>query len=320
MPQAGIGGYGVAERSTPFISVVVPTYNRAAHLERQLHWLFGELSALTVSWEVCVHDNCSTDDTPAVTAKWQHTFGPGRLRVVRNRANIGGIPNLAAALADARGRWVWSVGDDDDIVDGTTAHVVDLLRSQPDLALLYLNFRGVDVAGVETNEHYFDPAVSGRIEDGRQAFMYHSGQDLGSVIFLTATVYRTELVQDAMRSWKGEIDNWALVAYWTGYVAARGPVYITPEIVIDCLVGVSHWSAEPGAYIKAVYADIPKVFLRLNHEGYPKEFCQRVGYEKLKRRVRWRSLKNHVQALYYCPKFILTLTALAALHQRSTIE
>ena len=294
-----------------FLSVVIPTYNRAEDLDRQLEWLHRELDALEVTWDVHVHDNCSTDETPKVTQKWQELFGSDVFHVTRNATNIGGIPNLDQAIAGASGAWVWSLGDDDLVYDGAAAHVVDVLGTNPDLTLLYLNYQGVDSAsGEDTCDHYFDPAVSGRLEDGPAAVEHHASAELGSVIFLTATIYRTSLVHEAQRRWRHDVHNWALVAYWTGWVSARGPIYITPENWIDCVVGQSHWQSERGAWTRAIYEEIPKVFRALEKEGYPPDFCRHEGLKEL-RRTRG-GLRDHARALRYCPQCVLTLGALLA--------
>ena len=125
-----------------------------------------------------------------------------------------------------------------------------------------------------TCTHYFDPAVSGRLDDGRGAFEFHAAAELGSVIFLTATVYRTSLVHEAQRR-------------WTGDSARLGPRRLLDRIRLRPrphlhqtrdLDGVRRW-AEPlavrgGAWTRAVYEDIPKVFLALEKEGYPPRFCR----------------------------------------------
>ena len=291
--------------------MVIPTYNRADLLDRQLTWLHGELTRLDESWEVRIHDNCSTDSTPEVSARWQQAFGADRFHVVRNTTNIRGIPNLGQAIAAAHGTWVWSVGDDDRIYDGATRRIVELLHEEPDLALLYLNYRGVDSeTGATTIEHYFNPSVSGRLEDGRSAFAFHAAAELGSVIFLTATVCRTALVHEAQRSWTGEVNNWALMGYWTGYVCARGPIHITAENWIDCVVGTSHWQDEDGAWTRAAYEEIPRVFLELEQEGYDPKFCRHEGLKGPRELAAEAGYRAHLRALKHCPRCVFTLTHL----------
>jgi hypothetical protein len=243
-------------------------------------------------------------------------FGADRFRSVRHDRNLGGVPNLSAALAESRGEWVWSLGDDDTIHDGATELVVRRLQQQPDLAALFLNFRGVHARdGKVRKEFYFDPEAGGRFEDGGAGFSHHVDFDIGSVIFLTATVYRTDLAREAINAWRGGEDNWFLCAFWAGHVAKQGPVYVHSEVVIDCLLGVSHWMSEHESWRKATYRDIPRVCLALADNGYDPAMCKRIGFRHM-RRGGLRAWAGHVKAIRYCPQYLILLPRLFALRWR----
>jgi glycosyltransferase involved in cell wall biosynthesis len=296
-----------------FLSVVVPTYNRAAILDRKLSWLHSELRDLDVSWEVRVHDNGSSDETPEVLERWQGIFGRERFEYFRNVRNVGLTRNLSAAIEGAKGTWTWTVGDDDLIDDGTPELIVSILRANPDLALLYLNYGGVDAEGRVTTPHYFDPAVTGRFEDGRVPFEYHTRVDLGVTIFLTATIFRTTLVRDALAMWEGDRHNWALFAFLTGYVAAKGPILITEDNHLDCLVGESHWQKDPVEWAKALYFEIPLVCLRLGDLGYDPAFCREIGFRGFSE-IRWTSVRSHLRGLRAHPGCLEVLLRLKLRH------
>jgi glycosyltransferase involved in cell wall biosynthesis len=294
----------------PFISVVIPTYNRAEKLERQLGRLHADLVALDVPFDVRIYDNCSTDDTPQVCVRWQEKI-PG-LQVTRNPENIGLQRNFILAMTEASGQWTWVISDDDVIEPGAVQRTVDVLKANPDLTLLYLNHRGVDPHGAITKESFLDPAVSGRLEDGKAAFVHHLERDMGGVMLMTATVFRTQLLHDALRAWKGNTRNWAIYAFLTGYAAIRGPIYVTPEIEIDCVEGISYWSDEGGAWTRAIYQEIPSTFLQLAQQGYPDPLCRRLGLAMLDS-VHWLSLRSHLRAARLCPAFMVTLPRVALL-------
>lgn len=59
--------------------------------------------------EVIVMDDCSPDDTAAVTA----SFHDSRVRYVRNERNLGHLRNYNAGLELARGEYVWMISADD---------------------------------------------------------------------------------------------------------------------------------------------------------------------------------------------------------------
>jgi len=76
--------------TTPDISVVVPTRNRAVALRRLIPSL-QRCDADGLSWELIIVDNGSSDDTSAVCRAAAKSFGAGQLRYVEER-----VPGLHA--------------------------------------------------------------------------------------------------------------------------------------------------------------------------------------------------------------------------------
>lgn len=88
------------------VSVIVPTYNRAADLRRALTSLIDQT---VPNWEAIVVDNNSTDDTDAVVRK----FGDHRIRLtkIENHGIIAASRNRGISLA--RGEFVAFLDSDD---------------------------------------------------------------------------------------------------------------------------------------------------------------------------------------------------------------
>jgi glycosyltransferase involved in cell wall biosynthesis len=89
----------------PRVSVVIPTYNRAARVRRAID---SVLAQTVPDVEVIVVDDGSSDETPQVLA----AFG-SRIRVLR-QANRGVSAARNAGIALARGRWVALLDSDDE--------------------------------------------------------------------------------------------------------------------------------------------------------------------------------------------------------------
>lgn len=122
--------------SKPLLSICIPTYNRADVLELLLGDLEVECAAYLDQIEVVVSDNASPDRTEAVVRN-------SALPVVysRNSENIGFAGNLLNATAKlASGEYVWIVGDDDLILPGGVARVIQSLLAAPDVDYHYINF------------------------------------------------------------------------------------------------------------------------------------------------------------------------------------
>jgi glycosyltransferase involved in cell wall biosynthesis len=114
----------LASTGDPLVTVAIPTFNRAVWLKDCV------LSVFTQSYqrfEVLVSDNASTDGTSDLLK----TISDRRLRVVRQKSNIGLLPNWNACLAEAQGDYIVFVSDDDRIAPYFLDRCIALVRSEP---------------------------------------------------------------------------------------------------------------------------------------------------------------------------------------------
>lgn len=113
----------------PTISVLIPAYNGAGFIEETL----ASLSAQTLpDWEAIVVDDWSHDDTRAVVAAWPDR----RVRLVTNETNMGPVRTRNRALAEARGRYIAALDQDDLCLPDRFARQVACLDAHPQIALL----------------------------------------------------------------------------------------------------------------------------------------------------------------------------------------
>jgi glycosyltransferase involved in cell wall biosynthesis len=111
------------------LSICIPTWNRAVYLGDLLESLAREHEARPWAGEVTVTvaDNASTDDTPAVVARFA-----SRIPLVyhRHAVNIGGDWNFARVISLSAGDYFWWIGDDETVAPGSVARLLELLRSR----------------------------------------------------------------------------------------------------------------------------------------------------------------------------------------------
>ena len=88
------------------VTVVIPTYNRAALLDETLRSILAQTIPAD---EIIVVDDGSTDDTPAICAKYRES-----VRYVRQ--DNSGLPAIARnrGIAEAKGNWI-ALCDSDDL-------------------------------------------------------------------------------------------------------------------------------------------------------------------------------------------------------------
>lgn len=112
------------------LSVVTPTRDKRALLERTLSALRAQQLPPGVEWEVVVVDDGSTDGTGAWLASLGGGDGPP-LRVVTPPANVGRARARNLGAAAARGRWLLFLDDDIVAPPGLVAAHLDLLGRHP---------------------------------------------------------------------------------------------------------------------------------------------------------------------------------------------
>ncbi len=130
------------EAVTPIASICVPTYNRASLLRQSLHSVLSQITpAMRETVEVVILDNASPDDTPAVVAQAQADFPDAPVRYVRRPQNIGCDANFCDTPNQARGEFVYMVSDDDILLPGGVARLLELIEEHPGLDAYSLNVR-----------------------------------------------------------------------------------------------------------------------------------------------------------------------------------
>lgn len=163
----------------PILSLCIPTYNRASHLDELLTRiklqyktpLHGELIELLIS------DNCSNDNTPAIVSK--HIDNGLPINYVRNLENLGMDGNFVQCFKMARGKYIWLLGDDDYLKEGAFDKLLSILNSDENYGLVHLQIGG--------NEQ-------------KEATVYHNAQKFISEIsnwitYISSNIVHGEFVQ-----------------------------------------------------------------------------------------------------------------------------
>jgi glycosyltransferase involved in cell wall biosynthesis len=115
----------------PVLSIIVPSYHRAPELAQTVTSLADQLTGeLARKVEIIITDNDSGPETISTIRSLAERYPV--LSWLRHARDEGGFFNLFAAPWRARGRWTWTFGSDDVLLDGGIAHIVATLeREQP---------------------------------------------------------------------------------------------------------------------------------------------------------------------------------------------
>lgn len=118
------------------LEICIPTYDRKEELLRTIQALRPQLIE---SVGILILDNCSPDPVTHDSVDLADSPLRTRVRIVRNRVNIGGDANIARCFEYCDGEYMWLLGDDDPIRPDVVACILRHIQQQPDA--IAVNFR-----------------------------------------------------------------------------------------------------------------------------------------------------------------------------------
>lgn len=141
---------------TPRVSMVMPAYNAARFLDEAM------ASALADDYrefELIAVDDASTDDTPAILARWAER--DPRVIVLRLEPNRGIAEAINAGIGIARGEYI-ARHDADDVLVNRLRGQVEVLDAHPDVVLVSTQYEFIDDEGRKTGAYQTaeDPLVT----------------------------------------------------------------------------------------------------------------------------------------------------------------
>ena len=88
------------------VSIISPSYNCEKFIGKTID---SVLAQTYENWELIIVDDCSTDNTDAVVAK----YNDKRIKYLKNEKNSGAAVSRNKALREAKGRWIAFLDSDD---------------------------------------------------------------------------------------------------------------------------------------------------------------------------------------------------------------
>ena len=144
-----------ADVGSPLLSIAMPTRNRAQLFERALGSVVATTTSVAADVEITVSDG-SDDDITGQVAKRLLAGWPGRCQYVHNQPWLPLIDNMNRAAELASGAWLMQLDDDDYLLPGAGAAMIDAIRrAGPDEQVLMFGTQIVDADRVVHREEVF---------------------------------------------------------------------------------------------------------------------------------------------------------------------
>lgn len=135
----------MAADALPQVSVVLPTYNGSRYLAEAIQSVIDQTFE---DWELIIVDDCSTDETPQIIARFVQQ--DPRIRYIRQEANRKLPAALNTGFADARGDFFTWTSDDNLYRPEALAVLLGFLRDNADVDVVYADYTIIDESGTVT--------------------------------------------------------------------------------------------------------------------------------------------------------------------------
>ena len=123
------------------LSICIGTYNRAEFIGQTLDSILVQQEP---NVEIVIMDNASSDDTPELIAQYM-LYHP-QISYFRKQENTGFDRNYDEAVMYAKGEYCWLMSDDDLIIPGAIANILDTLENENDLIVVNSEVRNSDLS------------------------------------------------------------------------------------------------------------------------------------------------------------------------------
>ena len=134
------------------VSIVLPVYNGARFLRESIDSI---LNQTYTNWELLILDDCSTDDTPAISMEYAQK--DNRVHYYRNEKNLRLPGNLNRGFSLSAGEYLTWTSDDNLFRPIALERMVNALESNPDIELVYASYQIIDENGVQKQVFEADP-------------------------------------------------------------------------------------------------------------------------------------------------------------------
>jgi glycosyltransferase involved in cell wall biosynthesis len=193
----------------PRVFVLIPTYNISAFVEEAIESVMAQTFQ---DWELLVLDDCSTDNTAEVVARWVDK--DARIRYVKNEKNLGMLKNWNKGISYCRSTYFAKLDGDDKWHPDMVQSALNLLEQDPTVGIIFSKYVSLDPQGgvadrgemilpdfAEDKSFSCTPLVQQGVSKMLSYSILRQGMSLmRSKIFLELGGYRLLLTEDTQAS------------------------------------------------------------------------------------------------------------------------
>lgn len=166
-------------KTEPLLTVAIPTFNRPNQLRDTLVKL---LPQLTDECFLLIIDNHSDPPVSETVKDLFEKFSSVRCEIRRNRVNVSGDVNITRCFEYCETKWLWTLGDDDEITKSAVSDILSDIDRYPDVIQINYCSPHLTLRPARTNT---------KMTSGRAEFI--KGIDtLGGVMMISTNVFNVQ--------------------------------------------------------------------------------------------------------------------------------
>lgn len=243
----------IVRTTRPLVSILIPSYNRAMYLGDAID---SALAQTYSNIEIIVHDDASTDGTPALLKK----YSDKRLALIRTEDNHGMLGGWNYIVGRARGEYIKFLASDDLLDPDCVSVLVDAALAHPSAAIVACQRKFIDETGNVIKKMGFakKDIVTNGVDHAHWILTTLRENKIGEP---SAVLYPTKLVKSA-----GEYDprfsQFADFEYWIRLLQFGDLVYINKPLCSFRLHSGSNTSAaiRDGRFITEIFTLLKKYY------------------------------------------------------------
>lgn len=210
------------------LSILIPTYNRAPFLLKNLKMLSDYIrkGTLQEEIEIVVSNNKSTDNTDEKVIQFQNKNTDIQLQYFTQDENIGLEKNALFVLRQAKGEYVMYLGDDDYIEEDYLFNSFSHITSFSSTYVIIPNFIPINIDGIQIGRGRDDHQKSKLYLAGFNNCLENSwrGHQLSGLILKRGNLYSTYT--------NNKVGNLYPFIYFVSYLCLHGNTYHFTEFPV----------------------------------------------------------------------------------------
>jgi len=138
--------------STTFLTIAIPTFNRADILDISLGILIPQLIPYSDSIELIVSDNCSTDHTQAIIKKYQQKSDRIKFTSNAQTENTGYFGNFVKCKQLSKGDYFWLLSDNEHLSADAIEVLFDIMKSKQHCSAFFIDNFANDIKNLNNKK------------------------------------------------------------------------------------------------------------------------------------------------------------------------